>query len=116
MASPSSSNGNKFDDQPPSSSINQFLTLPEITLPVPRRTRELPFINFSKSIIMMSSDYVNLLCEKAEAKEAAEVQRQRKQAEAQATKARRAVEKAEKDAVKLQRAKEKIAKKAFTEQ
>lgn len=59
---------------PSAQSITRFLTFPEVHLPVSRRQQTQPYVDYSKSIIMTSQDYVQLLQQKSDARDVALVE------------------------------------------
>ena len=100
---------------PISTSQQHFFQLLEVPSPAQRRRKQDPIIDYTKSIIMTSEDYLRAMEEKARLKEEAERARQMKKKEAEVTKLRRVEEKRSREAAKKKRQEEAAAKKAFNE-
>jgi hypothetical protein len=95
-------------------SIHRFLQLPEVVVERRRRkTREEPLIDYSKSIILTSNDYLQSIEMKAERKEKARKEAELKKLEADKRKDARAAERRQKEAARIQREKDAQAREAF---
>ena len=95
--------------------LRRFLQLPEVVEPAERQRRRDPIIDYSKSIIMTSKEYLCAMEEKARLREEAEKDRELKRRESELTKKKKAAERLEKEVSKLQRQQEVAADKAFKE-
>jgi len=89
--------------------------LPEVAGPAERRRRSDPLIDYSKSIIMTSEDYLRAMEDKARLKEDTQKAREQKRLEADCMKQQRAEEKKLKEVSKRKRQDEAAARRAFKE-
>lgn len=94
--------------------INEFLELPHAPPTKKRRTHQ-PLIDFSKSIIMSSDDYIAAMEQKATQRELAEAEREKKKEEAEKAKVERRKKKEQKELEKKRKQAETQARKAAKE-
>lgn len=86
-------------------SITQFLTLPTVAARVNRRSKD-PIMDFSKSIMLTSEQYINAAAQLKEAKAASTRQKEQARLEKEEKKRRRAIEREEERRAKEARAAE----------
>ena len=77
----------------PSTSLSHLLQLPEILVPLVRRSSIEPLVDYSKSIIMIGDDYFKAMDEKAARKESIEKDKELRKREVEVRKGRRAEDK-----------------------
>ena len=97
--------------------IENFLQLPQVLVnPRRRRTREEPLIDYSKSIMMTSNEYLHSMELKAQRKEDARLESERRKVESEEKKKTREADRRKKEAEKLQRVADGRAREAFKQQ
>jgi hypothetical protein len=95
-------------------SIHSFLQLPEVVVQGrPRRTREEPLVDYSKSIMLTSEQYLQNMELKAERMEKAKREAEARKLEAEKKKETKAAEKLQKEAKKAQREVDARSREAF---
>jgi hypothetical protein len=100
----SDSNQNQSHENVSQPSIHRFLQLPQVAVQGrQRRTREEPLVDYSKSIMLTSEQYLQSMELKAERKEKARREAEVRKLEAEKRKESRAAEKLQKEAEKAQR-------------
>lgn len=91
----------------------RFLSLPEHVRTGRRERGDQPYVDYSKSIILTTDDYLNLMADKSAKKVAATEERERRRAEAKSSKRRREESKVQAEVEKVRCRHERAAKKAF---
>jgi hypothetical protein len=95
-------------------SIHSFMQLPQVVVQRrPRRTREEPLVDYRKSIMLTSEQYLQNMELKAERKEKAKREAKARKLEAEKRKDTRAAEKLQKEAEKAQREVDAHSREAF---
>ena len=96
--------------------IERFLQLPEIPVqPRRRRSQEEPLVDYSKSILVTSEEYMNAMELKAERKEQARKEAERRKLEGERKREARVIEKQRKEEEKIQRTRDARAREAFAQ-
>jgi hypothetical protein len=93
---------------------SQFFELPQ--LPAQRRHHQTePLVDYTKSIIMTSEEYIQAMEAKAARKEALEHEKDQRRLEAERTRGKRAEEKRKAESQKIEKRQDRAARKAFNE-
>ena len=96
-----------------SSRLQGLLALPRIPTKRPRKKYQDPIIDYSKSLLLTSEDYLNAMQEKAEKREAVRREAEQRRTEMQRRRFERQAEKERRDAERAQRRADKEAMAAF---
>lgn len=94
-------------------SIMQFLSLPKHVQPAPRPRSDQPIVDHSRSIILTTDDYLDMMAEKTARKNRAVEEREKRRCEAEGSKRRREAQKSEAAAEKIKRREDRERKKAY---
>lgn len=101
-------------EAPPTSSgppsIMSFLLFPEHVHPAPQDRGDQPYVDYSRSIILTTEEYLNMMADKSAKKTAVAKVREKRHVEAESSKRRH---KAEKSQAEAEKSEKREAKKAF---